>query len=216
MGEEVAAYVGEDALDDVVNTDGLIVILWTDDGDEVEDEVIEEEAGYGDGDDLGEVFVAQDEIEDGIEDDEVEIAVVAEVHELGEDIPWACLREEERRLAPKERLLGTCEDMVEVREYAVEFVGVGIPPCHERALHTNAQRHHGTAWIEAVCAPRYECGNDNADAAEDHLSWCDEVGVAEEDHAEGHEEVDEHGPFDHQGAFDGGGGFLEEFHWFFG
>ena len=56
------------------------------------------------------------------------VADISQREQLADPRRREVLREEQRRLTAEERLFPGSKDVVEVGEYDVELVGIGIPP----------------------------------------------------------------------------------------
>ena len=163
VGEEPVADVGEQAVCDVVGAYCEVVELRSCDGEEYEYEVVGEEGCEEDECRHGQLVVATEEIVEQQKRHEREIADVAEAHEFGEPSPGDVLGEEQRGVAGEDGLFARGEEVVEIGEDAVEFVGVGIPPREEYHLNDDAQQQHEAGGAHVVDD---ECGHRRLDVIE--------------------------------------------------
>ena len=128
VSEEIVADGREQPLSDGVGSHSKIVVLGAGHGQEDENSIEQEEGGEYDEGGAQELLIALKEIIEGDDDHEQEIAGVAEVHKLAPHRPREPLAEEQGWLAAEERLLEAGKEVVEIGEYPVQGVGVGIPP----------------------------------------------------------------------------------------
>ena len=108
------ADVGEDALGYLVYTHSLEIELRTCYGQEIEDEVKEEERTYDDEGRTLEMLVATEEIEEDDTYKQQIVAHIAHCHQLAEDRMREGLTERQSGLKTKERMLIACKQVVEV------------------------------------------------------------------------------------------------------
>ena len=128
MVGEVMPYIGEYASGDILQSCGLVVVLWSCDGQDDKDDVIDEERREDDEHRTVELLVAEEKGEQCHEGNHREIGGVAQVHQFTEHGVGEGLREQQGRLATAEPLIVRGEVMVEAGEDPVEFVCIWIPP----------------------------------------------------------------------------------------
>ena len=124
---------------------------------------------------------------------------VAEAHEFGEPSPGDVLGEEQRGLAGEDGLFAGGEEVVEIGEDAVEFVGVGIPPREKYHLDDDAQQQHEAGGAHEVDEECGHCRLDVKDAQCHHGLKVREFGQVESDQDDGEEGVGEPHQFEGEG-----------------
>ena len=139
---EVVADVGEHTCCHLVESDGGIVILRANDGQDVEDDVIGEERAEQHQCGTFKLLVAPSEIVEHHGYNQWIVAGIAKVHEFAEPRLRHQLREQQGRLTAHELLLPTCKEMIEVGKHTVQLIRIGIPPCQKCQLchHTGEHR----------------------------------------------------------------------------
>src|SRR3712207_2489062 len=172
MGVKVVAHGGKDALCGLLYADGLEVEGRAYHGQEVVNDVVEEERGEHDERTFQEFVVSAKEVEEAHHGYHGVIRGVTQVHQLAYSMLWEGLIECQGGLKAKDTVLEGCKVMVEIGEDAVEFVGVGVPTCQQRHLYHYAQHHGKAAGHEPVYGPHG--GYDGHDA---HPSPYHSVGV---------------------------------------
>ena len=182
VGEEVVADVGEHASGDIVETGGQIVVLRTCDGQQVEDDVEGKEGAYHDQRRALELLIAVQEVIECDGKDEYEVAGVVQVHQLAPYGPGELLAEEQCRLTAEECLLHLGEVVVEVGQYAVQFVGVRIPPRQHGQLQCHATEHRQTAGHQPVDAPQGGHRHQGLETPQEHRAGIGQLRPQEQHH----------------------------------
>ena len=88
--------------------------------------------------------------------------------------------------------------MVEIRQHAVDLVGIGIPPGEERHLNDDTDKHHQTTRQHAIDSPHQQRGDGNLDAPRNHGMRILHLRIAEEDDEQREQQVAERRPLDSQ------------------
>jgi len=182
VGEEVVTDVGEHASGDIVGTGSQIVVLRSCDGQQVEDDVEGEEGAYDDQRRALELLIAAEKVIERDGKDEYEVAGVVQVHQLAPYGPGELLAEEQRRLTAEERLLHLGEVVVEVRQYAVQFVGVRIPPRQHGQLQCHATEHRQTAGHHPVDPPQGGHRHQGTETPHEHRAGIGQLRPQEQHH----------------------------------
>ena len=94
MDGEIIADVREDAFRDVVKSCRMVIILRSCHGQQIEDQIIDEERGEDDERGALELLVAAEEIKEGYGSYQWEVAGVAHQQQLADEGVWHCLIEE--------------------------------------------------------------------------------------------------------------------------
>ena len=136
---EVVANVGKNAHRYLFHAHGRIVILRTRYGQGHEHHVIDEEGGDKYERRSFELGVTAKEVKQRYGQYHGEVRGVAHVHQFAKPSGRHGIAKHQRRLKTKHRLLGLRKHMVEVGQYAVKLVGVGVPPRKQVKLCHNAR-----------------------------------------------------------------------------
>ena len=167
VGGEVVAHIRKHALGDLVEPCCQIVVLWTGDWQEDEDDVIDEEGTEEDELRLQELVIPPEEVEQGNESDEREIRGVTQMHQFAEHRVGAGLREQQGRLTATERLFVGGEDMVEVGEVSIELEGLRIPYPQEEQLKGDAKEHREPTGYQTIDHPESQHHHHKTEALPD-------------------------------------------------
>ena len=142
---EIIADGGEIARVHLIHADSREIELRARHGQHDVDKVIDEERGDQYEANLLEPLETLHEIIHHHDEHHRIIEEVPHVERLAEPYRRAMLAELHRGLAPEHRLLVAGEDMVEVREKAVELERVGIPVCQKAHLHHHTDKRRQAA-----------------------------------------------------------------------
>ena len=202
-GVKVIAYIGEDALGYLVNTSSLEIELRTCYGQEVEDEIKQEERTYDDKGRTLEMLVTTEEIEEDDTYKQQIIAHIAHCHQLAEDRMREGLTERQSGLEAKERLLIAGKQVVEVGKDTVQFVGVRIPPRQQQQLTDDTKEGCQPAGIQSVDAPKGQGEYHGLCPEPEHINGMGQSHPCNKDKQSGENRVSQHDPLHRHQALPG-------------
>ena len=198
---EVVVHVGEYALLDAAEPNGVVIERRSGDRQEDVDKVEGEERRQYDERRALVVVVAENEIVNDDEHNHRIVCGVAHAHKLAGYRPRQGFVEKHGGLASEHVLFPTGEYVVEVWQDAVDFVSVGVPPAEQRQLYGYAQEQRQPAWQYAVDEPHSGRYGRNPDASPYHRVGILEFRVCEEYYQQRKRQVGGHHPFEGEQSF---------------
>lgn len=154
MGEEIIVDVGENARRCRIKSYRIVIIGGSGYRQEDINEIINEERAHDDECRTLELLIAEGEIEKHRRGYHEVIRAVAHVEKFADNGAVEDLGEKQGGLASEQILLPSGEEMVEIGEETVEFVGIRIPPSQQTHLDERPDTTHQPAGNHAIDRPQ--------------------------------------------------------------